>query len=428
MVNKLIKLKNGLKIILDKRKDTMSVYATLSVNVGAFFPQTQKVGIAHMLEHNICTEFAEQKLNKIGTTLEAFTYDCQTLYSVRTFKEHLENVLDTILKTVFDVKFSKAFFENEKRVIKQEYKKQRANIMAQNAFNAAESFYEETFIANTGYGIGDAKQVDDISFSDLKKFYNNYYGYNNSTITIVGNFNERAVLKLIKQLSSKYQKNAKITLKMCENDINKNNSAKINVLSSGNNDSCCVELLFSAVNKNSCKFYVYQCISYMLCGMFSNAVIRDRLRNKLGLVYGCDSDVDASIPYKDCGTLSVRYYVAKENVEHSIYEAFDAVLLLKKEKNQAVLDVAKICLVNDIKIKCENMFAYSRLQSEYVALAGKLFNVNEIEKYIESISYDMVLTELKTMLSKKCVVSVLGVKVDSREIKNILKKLIQKVI
>ena len=428
MGKRFITLDNGLRVLLDRRKDALSVYVTLAVNVGAFFPQSQKIGLAHVLEHNICNNNSEEIFNKVGTTLEAFTYDYNTIYAVRTFKEHLNLVFNTLFETVFDALFSKEFFNSEKKVIKEEYKKQRANVMGQNAFKAAESFYEGTFISGSGYGIGNSKQVDAITYDDVVGFYNEYYGLNNSVLVVTGNFNENDCLKKIKALCKKFAKTAKTDVKMVKNDINLDISHKINVLSSGKDQTCSTEIMFSAAREDDEDFYTYKCLSYMFCGMFSHSVVRDRLRRKLAIVYECDADVDGNIPYKDCGTLSIRYYVANQNVIRSIVETFKAVCSLLKEKNQTVLDIAKTCLVNDTKMKCENLFASTLLQVSSLVTSSKVFDVFKVEKQIKSITHEDICLALKNILSKKIVVSVLGTKVDASAIKKELKEIIQEVV
>lgn len=421
-MDKLIEFDNGLRLCLKKDISVYSVNVLFSVECGAFYPKTQKVGVAHMLEHNILSDSDDKELSlneelgKIGTLVEAYTYDFNTVYSIRTFNEYLPLCINLLYNKIFNAKFGRPFFEKEKSVIYKEYLKQRNNVMPANAFIASEKFYSGTIIENSGYGIGTKKQIDNITFDDMVDFYNNYYTKSRTTMVIAGNFQEEQVLTTVNKLIEKENEKTK-HISFIEQDIAFYNENQIKVI--GNNEklgSTCVEIVFSACNELYEKKWIYECLALMLSGLSTSSLLKDKLRNQLGYIYNCDASLDSSICYKNCGTLNIRYYVDNRYVENSIIECFKIIKQLRTEVNKNLLAYAKISLINNLKIKLENIEKVCSFNAQNLMLFGCLFDIKKEIATISKISEQDIQKCIEHMVSHMKVISIMGKKVNEKKL------------
>lgn len=423
----LYELKNGLRIYFEKIKDHYSVNILINIECGAFYPRDQKIGIAHMLEHNIFYETPENKtlddnLGEMGTFIEANTYDFNTVYSIHTFKEHAAKCMDLLMNKLFQAKFNKDFFENEKKVIYQEYLKQRNNIMPANSFMASEKFYAGSFIANSGYGIGTKEQIDSIQFDDMLDFYNTHYTMNNTSIVIVGNFDEGKLLKTIKNISYKLDNSKKKHRNFMIDNIKFLNDNTLEIVNLKKSlMSTCVELMFSGVNELSDVKWSYDILANMLCGLSTSSILKKKLRKELGIVYNSDASTDKSICYNDCGTVSIRYFVDNTKISQSILECFKCLEEIKANKYEDIFEYSRGCVINDLMIKCENIEHLSLFHANELMFKQEIFDIKKIIKKISQTTYSDIVKSVDHMLTHKICIAITGDKINKNDLKNSLK-------
>lgn len=420
------KLRNGLKICVDKIKRCYSTYIAINIECGAFYPQNQQIGLSHMLEHNIFFEpphvkSLDETLGEIGTFVEANTYDFYTTYSIHTSKKHTKKCINCLMKKIFLPNFNKDFFENEKKIIYQEYLKQRNNVMPSNSFKASEKFYENSFIDNSGYGIGTKKQIDSISFDGMVNFYNKFYTMDNASIVIVGDFNKKKILRTIKKLSYMIDDTKKKTQHFTTENLNFNYHKKIEIVYTEENLlSSCVEIMFSSTNELDEKKWSYDILANMLCGLSSSSIIKRRLRTELGLIYNSDASTDPSICYTDCGTLSIRYFVDNSQIYRSIIECFNCLKEINASKYEDIFLYAKECVINDFIIKCENIEKLSLLHENELMFHEKTFNIKKTIKNISQLCYKDIIKCVDHMLSHKICIAVTGSNFDQNSLLTVL--------
>lgn len=400
---KLFLTKNGMKVLLIKAP-TNSVNIAVGVFCGAFYPRA-KAGVAHMVEHNLFSD-EDSYLDKIGTYIEAYTNDFYTTYQVRTTKDKMFLCLDILLDKIFNAKLNEVFFNNEKKVIYEEYLKQKGNYMSDNAFRALNKFYEGTFIGNSGYGIGDKKQIEEITFNDVAQFYKKNYTYSNSVLVVVGNFDLKKVEDVL------YEDEVKCIDKLKNIDIGMKSNKSLQILNKKMKmDTSVVDITFSATNFLQEDLITFELLSYII-GAGENSLIKRRLRKQLGIIYQCDCSVDGDIVYKNCGTMSIRYYVGNKNVEKSIREVF---ALLKNSKNeiQKMLPIVKEQYINNLNIKCDNIEFISEINIKSILLLGRPFVLkNEISR-IKKVSENDILACLNHVFENQIVISVSGKEIGS---------------
>lgn len=202
-------LENGLDIILVPYKDKKNYFMTYATRYGSdincFTPTGEKKmcqfpnGIAHFLEHKM---FEQENgddpftfFSKSGTGVNASTSFDSTQYICYGTKEFEEN-LKFLIKIVNEPYFTDENVLKEKGIIKEEIKMYDdiPECVLENKLRQA--IYH---VSPRRYDIGGTvEDVDKITKEDLYKCYKTFYQPNNMFIIIVGNFDYKKALKIIK--------------------------------------------------------------------------------------------------------------------------------------------------------------------------------------------------------------------------------------
>ncbi|CCH01788.1 peptidase M16 domain protein [Fibrella aestuarina BUZ 2] len=162
---------------------------------------------ASMLERGTKTRSYQQirdGLEKLKAEVYVYGYGQSAIVSVETQKENLPAVLAIVTDYLRNPTFPDAEFKKlkEERLAEIESQKQEPQSIAQNQIRRRLSpypkghpFYLETF----------DEEIDNIkklTLDDVKAFYKNFYGGQQAVVSVVGAFDEAAVMKTIKGLSN----------------------------------------------------------------------------------------------------------------------------------------------------------------------------------------------------------------------------------
>ena len=96
-------LKNGLRVITEKRPSVRSVSLGVWVDVGSRHEAPDENGITHLIEHMVFKGTRKRSAKQIAASLEslggalnAFTSREQTCYTARIIDEHLDTAVDVL--------------------------------------------------------------------------------------------------------------------------------------------------------------------------------------------------------------------------------------------------------------------------------------------------------------------------------------------
>lgn len=199
-------LPNGLTVLLHEDKSDPLVHLNVTYHVGSAREEPQRSGFAHFFEHmmfqgsaNIGDDEHFRIVTESGGTLNGSTNADRTNYFQTVPGNQLETVLwleadrmGFLLEAVTQEKF-----ENQRATVKNE--------RGQNYDNRAYGLvYEKTLAALYPSGhpyswpvIGYLDDLDSATLDDLKHFFLRWYGPNNATLIIAGDFEENAALALV---------------------------------------------------------------------------------------------------------------------------------------------------------------------------------------------------------------------------------------
>jgi zinc protease len=205
-------LDNGLRyFIRQNRRPENRAGLRLVVNAGSVLEDDDQLGLAHFVEHmafNGTRHFAKQELvhfmesigMRFGPELNAFTGFDETVYILEIPTENPE-----VVKTAFQIledwahglSFDPAEIDKERGVIIEEWRLRRG---------AAARMQDKQFpilLQGSRYAqrlpIGEMKVIETFSHGALKRFYQDWYRPDLMAVIAVGDFDEKAIEKLIRE-------------------------------------------------------------------------------------------------------------------------------------------------------------------------------------------------------------------------------------
>lgn len=187
------RLKNGLKVILQKDSLTPMVAVNIIYKVGAANEDPQKTGLAHFLEHMMFTGTQkypnfDDPLQLAGGDSNAYTSSDVTSYNAQLPAENLNIALALEADRMSHLGFNTEAYKIQKNVIKEEYKEQ---YLMKPYGDLWKTVKEQLYSDHHPYHwmpIGkDLEAIENITLEDLKIFYDQYYVPNNACLAVVGN-------------------------------------------------------------------------------------------------------------------------------------------------------------------------------------------------------------------------------------------------
>jgi len=201
-------LENGLDIVLHQDKSDPIVSVAIQYGVGSNREKTGRTGFAHLFEHMLFQESENvpqdqffKKIQDAGGTLNGGTWKDGTIYYEVVPKNAMEMVLwlesdrmGYLINTV-----TEAAFNNQQEVVQNE-KRQRVdnNPYGHTNWVLDKNIYPEGHPYNWQV-IGELVDLQSATVEDVREFYDRFYGPNNATLVIAGDFETEEAKALIEK-------------------------------------------------------------------------------------------------------------------------------------------------------------------------------------------------------------------------------------
>ena len=201
-------LTNGLQVVLHSDASDPVVSLAIQYGVGSNREKTGRTGFAHLFEHMLFQESENvpqdqffKKIQDAGGTLNGGTWKDGTIYYEVVPKNALEMVMwlesdrmGYLINTV-----TEAAFYNQQEVVQNE-KRQRVdnNPYGHTSWVLDKAIYPEGHPYNWQV-IGELEDLQNATVEDVKEFYDKYYGPNNATLVLAGDFEKNDAKNLIEK-------------------------------------------------------------------------------------------------------------------------------------------------------------------------------------------------------------------------------------
>ncbi len=192
-------LDNGLGVVFHEDKSDPIVAVSILFHVGSNREVEGRTGFAHLFEHMLFQESQHvpqdqffKMIQEVGGTLNGGTWEDGTIYFEVVPKNALERVLwlesdrmGWLLSTVTDEAFA-----NQKAVVKNE-KRQRVDNQPYGHTNYV--VHKNLYPEGHPYSwqvIGSFEDLQNATLEDIRNFFTTWYGPNNATLVIAGDFDK----------------------------------------------------------------------------------------------------------------------------------------------------------------------------------------------------------------------------------------------
>ncbi len=201
-------LDNGLQVILHQDKSDPIVSVAIMYHVGSNREKPGRTGFAHFFEHMLFQDSENvgkgeffRKIQELGGTFNGGTWTDGTVYYEVVPKDALEKILwmESDRMGFFINTVTESGLENEKKVVKNE-KRERVDNQPYGHTNyvVLKTLYSQEHPYNWDV-IGSLEDLQNATLDDVRSFYQNYYGPNNATMVIAGDFENGNVKDLVEK-------------------------------------------------------------------------------------------------------------------------------------------------------------------------------------------------------------------------------------
>jgi zinc protease len=201
-------LPNGLEVVLHQDKSDPIVSTAIMYHVGSSREETGKTGFAHLFEHmlfqeseNIAQDQYFKMIQNVGGTLNGFTTNDITTYFEVVPKNALEMVLwmESDRMGYFINTVTQEAFAVQQNVVQNEKRQGVDNVpyghtdyvIDKNLFGAGHPYSWQV--------IGEMADLQKATVDDVKAFYDRFYGPNNATLVVAGDFDKDSVKVLVEK-------------------------------------------------------------------------------------------------------------------------------------------------------------------------------------------------------------------------------------
>ena len=212
-------LENGLDVILHQDKSDPIVSVAIQYGVGSNREKTGRTGFAHLFEHMLFQESENvpqdqffKKIQDAGGTLNGGTWKDGTIYYEIVPNNALEKVLwmESDRMGFFINTVTASAFANQQEVVQNE-KRQRVDnnpyghtnwVLDKNVYPADHPYNWQV--------IGELEDLQSATVEDVREFYDRFYGPNNATLVLAGDFETEEAKQLIEKYFGEIKKRQEV--------------------------------------------------------------------------------------------------------------------------------------------------------------------------------------------------------------------------
>ncbi|MCX6170266.1 MAG: insulinase family protein [Ignavibacteriales bacterium] len=201
-------LDNGIQVLLIENPALPMIGANMVIKVGSAYESFSTSGMSHMLEHllfNGTTTRPQKQLyddvDMIGGYNNAHTDTYYTDFMMVTPTENFRKGMEIQADMIFNSTLPNEKFEKEKGIVLEEISKSLVNPSEQMERNTISILYGGHALSLPT--LGTYSTIQSMKRDDVNAFYKNYYVPNNMILSVIGNFQTKPMLAMIKEIYGK---------------------------------------------------------------------------------------------------------------------------------------------------------------------------------------------------------------------------------
>ena len=397
---------NGLKLVVTEMAEMLSVSAGIIVGTGSCNEDEKNNGISHFIEH--VTFKGTDKMNafelsssfdEIGSQVNAFTSKEMTCYYVKSTVAALKRSFELLSDMFLNSTYKAEELEKEKGVVKEEI-----NMSADTPEEVCLDNLSEAYFGEKGLGrtiLGPAKNVSAFGKSDIEEYRKKYYNSDNVVLSFAGKITMAEAEALVDEYFAPFVSDGKSVVKSDESGINVGKIIK----KDKDIEQTHIGLAFEGVKFDG-EYSDESALLNVVTGSGMSSRLFQKVREELGLCYTVYS---FNSGYKSQGTLAVYAGVNPDNADKAADAIFE---VLRDIKNGGITDKeferGKAQILSSFSFAQESTSSQMMLYGKYLLFTGKVLDLREKIKKIETLDETAVNKYLRTVDFGKFSASVYG--------------------
>lgn len=381
-------LDNNLKLIY-KHSESELTSICISLNAGAGI-EVEKMGVAHAVEHMVYKGTKTKSESQINEQLSsifgfqnAMTNYPYVIYYGTLLNEDLNSGVELFSDILLNPEFDEKGFKEEMEVIKEELDEWDEEIEQFSEDKLFYNIFNKRRIKNPI--IGTKESLDNLTVTDLKRFYEENYFPENTSISVITSIDFNSVKEIIDKYFGMW-KSKVISRNSYVNNIEyeKIDASKIQITKRQGIKNAKVQMIFPLDKLNFKELNAFRLFNQYF-GEGVNSVLFDALRTKNSLVY----DVITRISNENYIKMyKITFTTSKENVN----KAVELVMNLIKEINlKDELGIRLESLIKSYKLKrlfreeqsiilAKELATYDTMFGDYKIYENELGKIDEISE------------------------------------------------
>jgi len=210
------KLANGLIVLTHEDHSIPMISFYVFYRVGAKNERPGITGVSHLFEHmmfNGSGKFKPKEFDRLletaGSGGNGYTNEDFTAYMETFPRDAVDTVLDLESDRMRSLSITPANLEQERGIVKEERRSSTDNVPASRMY---EEMMAAAFVAHP-YGwpvVGWMGDLDAIKLEEAQRYFDNFYGPNNATIVLAGDFKTADLMKRVENYFGKLPARGKI--------------------------------------------------------------------------------------------------------------------------------------------------------------------------------------------------------------------------
>ncbi len=358
---------------------------------------------ARMLKNGTTTKTKKQikeELDRIKTDINFYASAGRVNVSISTDKANLSKALTLLDDLLHNPKFDKEEFEKEKLALQTQYES--------NAQEPGQLAYEKLMQLSTKYPKGHPfytnttqealAELAAVKPDDVKTFYNNFYGANNSNTTFVGEIDKPVITAALKKTLGNWKSKAAFKeIKRQYFDVNGTNASV--PVTDKTNAQLMGGINLNITEKSSDYPAVYMANELLGGGSFLSSRIPQRLRENEGMSYGAGSylDIDYDQPGGVWGLYAAYNPDYKDRLDSALNQEIDKAISagftqeelsksieswLEQQRTSLGMNNVLAAIINRYMRQGRSLDEYTQMENKIKALELKAVN-EALKKYFD---------------------------------------------
>ncbi|HEX5625932.1 MAG TPA: insulinase family protein, partial [Saprospiraceae bacterium] len=353
---------------------------------------------ASMLDKGTKTKSRQQikdEFDKLKARVGFFGGGGSAGVSIQTTRENMPAVLALVMEVLKQPAFNEKEFEEmrNEELAGIEQQKSDPQALVGNAFNRHLNPYPKDDIRYVPTIDEELENVKSVKLEDCKKFYTDFYGADQATVSVVGDFDEAAVKGIIEKELGAWKSKAKY--QRVEDQYADVPAVNQNIETPDKANAMFLAGMNLNLRDDDPDYPALVLGNYILGGGFLNSRLATRIRQKEGLSYGVGSQLNADAQDKSGSFLVYAIYAPENRDKLEAAYKDEIAKMLKDGFTEQEINDAKSGLLQSRKVSRSQDNSLSGTLNAMLHIGRTMKFTEELEQKLAAVTPEQILSAMR---------------------------------